>query len=167
MHFSFSMKTLYLLRHGHAETKEVVPDDARNLDLTGEREVAQTAIMLFKEGLRPDKILSSHANRAHQTAQIVAEKLGYPVKNIEIDRDIYYTDEETVLGIIREQNDKYTSVMIAGHNPTISRLARKLSKNENHDLPTAGILVLECETPIWEDILHYPMREILFFEPVI
>src|SRR5688572_5778419 len=101
------MKTLYLLRHGHAETKEIEPDDARNLDVNGQKEALMTGEKLLKEGLRPDKILSSHANRAHQTAQIVAETLGYPVKNIEIDHDIYYTDEETVLAVIRQQNDKY------------------------------------------------------------
>ncbi|MGZ5244473.1 MAG: phosphohistidine phosphatase SixA [Bacteroidia bacterium] len=162
-----SMKTLYLLRHGHAESKEVQPDDARNLDINGQKAALLTGEKLLKEGLRPDKILSSHANRAHQTAQIVAETLGYPVKNIEIEHDIYYTDDKTVLDIIKQQNDKYSSVMIAGHNPTLSRLAINLSKNEDHDLSPAGVLVLQSDATTWSDVLNHPLKEILYFEPEV
>ncbi len=161
------MKTLYLLRHGQAEPKQIEPDDTRNLTLTGQKESLLTAEKLLKEGLRPDIILSSHANRAHQTAQIVAETLAYPVKNILIERDIYYTDERSLLDLITGYEDKYASLMIAGHNPSISYLAKILSKNQSHDMPTAGVLVLQWQTTKWNDILNHPAKEILYFEPEV
>ncbi|RYD83087.1 MAG: hypothetical protein EOP53_01870 [Sphingobacteriales bacterium] len=159
------MKTLYLLRHGHAETKQKQPDEERNLDQTGRKEALLTGEKMLKETLRPDIILSSHANRAYQTAQIVAETLAYPIKNIAIEKEIYYTDQEALLDIIKRQDNTNNSLMIAGHNPTITYVAQILSKNQKHEMPTAGLLVLECATPTWEDILKYDIKELLFFEP--
>lgn len=159
------MKTLYLLRHGQAESKEGQPDVERNLTETGKKQALLTGEKLLKEGLRPDIILSSHANRAYQTAQIVAQTLTYPVKNIAIEQEIYHSDQESLLDIIKRQDNKYASVMIAGHNPTITYIAQILSKNQKHEMPTAGVLVLQCASGIWEDILKYDITEQLFFEP--
>lgn len=159
------MKTLFLLRHGHAESKSDIPDEARNLDSTGRKEVGYIAEFLLKEGLRPDLMLASHANRSFQTAEIVAEKLAYPVKNIQIERDIYYTDEDTLLDVIKRQDDKYRSILLSGHNPTISYLARDLSKELKQSLPTSGLLVLECQGNTWEELAALPVRQIAFVEP--
>jgi phosphohistidine phosphatase len=161
------MKTLYLLRHGHAESKQNHPDVTRNLDETGKKEALLTGEKLVKEGLRPEHIISSHATRAYQTAQIVAETLAYPVKNILIEREIYDNDEESLLEVIKRQDNKTASVLVAGHNPTITYLAKMLAKEQQHDMPTAGVLVLQCEANSWEEILNHPIKEMLFFKPDI
>jgi phosphohistidine phosphatase len=161
------MKTLYLLRHGHAESKTDVPDEARNLDDLGRKEAEYIGELMLKQELRPDLILSSHANRAYQTAETVAGKLGYPVKNIQIERDIYYTDEESVLDVIRSQEERHSSIMIAGHNPTITHLAKKLSKEIKESMPTAGLLILECQSNSWGELLSHDIKHVALFVPEV
>src|SRR6185503_19265385 len=75
-----TMKTLYLLRHGHAETKAKQPDRERNLDAEGRGEAERTGEKLKKVELLPQLIISSNYNRAYQTAEIAAKALDYNVK---------------------------------------------------------------------------------------
>jgi phosphohistidine phosphatase len=112
-------------------------------------------------------MLSSHANRAYQTAEIVAEKLAYPIKNIQIEKGIYYTHDDALLEVIEGQDDKYKSILLAGHNPTISHLASRLSKEMKKSLPNGGLLILESQANIWEDFASSPIRHVAFLVPEI
>jgi phosphohistidine phosphatase len=161
------MKTLFLIRHGHAETKSDVPDEARNLDDLGRKQVEHIAELMLKQGLRPDLILSSHANRAFQTAEIIAQKLAYPVKSIQIEKDIYYTDEDTLLDVITSQDDASQSILLAGHNPTISRLANHLSKEIKDSMVNAGLLIVECTSNSWSEIRSNTIKHLGYFEPQV
>jgi phosphohistidine phosphatase len=143
------MKTLYLIRHGHAETKARQPDHERNLDDAGREEVRITAEKMLAQQINPDLIISSHADRAMQSAEIIAAALGYNSKNIEIEKGIYYTDTETLENILEQQDDKYHSIVLAGHNPTITDLARSLSKEYIDSLPTGGLVAFELQTNSW------------------
>jgi phosphohistidine phosphatase len=159
------MKTLYLLRHGHAEDRGSSGDASRNLDEIGRAEVRSTAEYMLKAGLRPDIILSSHAKRAFQTAEIVAEHLGYPVKNIRIEKNIYKTDERDLLDIIRGLEDEHASALLAGHNPEISQLAQELDEDMEDHLPTAGLVMYEAEANSWSAFKGHNVRLLNFIYP--
>jgi phosphohistidine phosphatase len=159
------MKTLYLLRHGHAETKAVQPDSSRNLDKEGRDEVQGTADKMLKGGINPELIISSHAIRAFQTAEIVAKTLGYNIKNIAIEKGIYYTDTETLIEVIERQEDKYQSILIAGHNPTITELAREISKAFNEQLPTGALAAFELHTNSWDNFMKNERKYLFCFYP--
>ena len=100
----------------------------------------------------PDIFMSSHANRALQTANIVAEIIGFPKQNIHIEKGIYHTDEEGLLEIIRSLDDKAGSVVITGHNPSITHLAWLFSKEFKGMMPTAGFAGFSFKTDSWESI---------------
>jgi phosphohistidine phosphatase len=161
------MKTLFLIRHGHAETKSDIADEARNLDDTGRKQIESIGEALLKAGLRPDHILSSHANRAYQTAEIVAQKIAYPLKNIQIERDIYYTDEDTLLEVIKGQEDRHHSILLAGHNPTISHLAKHLSKEVKNSLPNGGLVIVQCQANSWKEFDSFPVQHVALIAPEI
>jgi phosphohistidine phosphatase len=160
------MKTLYLLRHGHAESKAKQPDAERNLDAEGRGEAERTGEKLKKTEPLPQLIISSHANRAFQTAEIAARALDYNVKNILIEECIYRTDEGTILEVIQRQDDKYDVILLAGHNPHISEIATDLSNKEfNDSMPTAGIVGVQADVMSWADFAPHNTRLLLTLEP--
>jgi len=146
------MKTIYLLRHGNAEGKQVQPDVERNLNAKGKKEADETAEKIKQVQIMPDVFISSHANRALQTATIVADIIGFPVKNIVIEKDIYHNDEYRILEIIRELDNKLDSVVITGHNPSITHLAWFFSKAFKELMPTAGFAGFQFGTDSWAEI---------------
>lgn len=160
------MKTLYLLRHGHAESKAKQPDVERNLDAEGRGEAERTAEKLKKIEPLPQLIISSHANRAFQTAEIAALALDYNIKNIRIEECIYRTDEETILEVIQRQEDKYDVILLAGHNPHISEVAADLSNNAfDGSMSTAGIIGVQSDVMSWMEFSPDNTRLIISLEP--
>lgn len=152
------MKTLYLLRHGHAESKTKLPDSARNLDEEGREEVRITANKMLVMKILPQLMISSHANRALQTAQIAAQIIGYDPQYIRLERDIYYTDTETLIDVIRSQDDTFDRILITGHNPTITWLAQMLDSRYSDSMPTAGMLAFEIQSDSWNGFLQSAAR---------
>ena len=48
----------------------------------------------------PELIISSYANRAFHTAQIIAKKIGFPEKDIKIDRSIYSSSIDNIFRFV-------------------------------------------------------------------
>jgi len=145
------MKTLYLLRHGHAEDKGKGPDFERNLDDAGREEVRHTARQMQQLKIQPALVISSPANRALQTASLAAETIGYPPDKIVQERNIYYTDVSKLFEILHEQDDSFESILLAGHNPSISQMAGMLSTEIRDYMPTAGLVAFEIDSESWND----------------
>jgi len=159
------MKTLYLIRHGKAESKEGGPDIKRNLESEGRDEVSRTAEQLLAKHIKPSLILSSPANRAYQTAEIVAEMLGYRIADIAIEKDIYYTSEEVLLETICRQDDQYESILLAGHNPSITHLAGMLTNEYKNFIPTGGLVAFGIESESWNDFNKSKVSYLFIINP--
>jgi phosphohistidine phosphatase len=164
------MKTIYLLRHAQAEPRsENVPDKGRKLVKGGIEDSGAVAQNLREEGVMPDLIISSSAPRALETARIFAKKLKFKGPDILLKEKIYSADDaRALLQIIRGMDDKYNSVMMVGHDPSLSALAQLLIKPFQFELPKAGVLGIECKKRKWADIgsennqiLHFiaPMKK--------
>jgi phosphohistidine phosphatase len=145
------MRTLYLIRHGKAEDKGGIADIKRNLEFEGREEVKRTAEKLLAKHIKPSLIISSPANRAYQTAEIVGEKLGYIIADILIEKDIYYTNEEALLETIYRQDDTHESILLAGHNPSITHLAGMLTQEYKDFIPTGGLVAFKIDSESWND----------------
>jgi phosphohistidine phosphatase len=75
---------------------------------------------------RPDAIVSSPALRAITTARLVAEGLGFPVDGVIVEPRIYDAGTDTLVGLVEALDDRWDRVMLVGHNPALSDLARRL-----------------------------------------
>ncbi len=159
------MKHLYLIRHGEAEDKGTRPDFDRNLTDNGRDEVSKTALEMIEQKIQPALIISSPANRALQTATIVAETIGYPVKEILEEKDIYYTEVYKLIELLHEQDDQFESILLAGHNPSISQLAGMLAHDSQEFLPTGGLVVFEMESGTWNNLEKSKTRLLLSIFP--
>jgi phosphohistidine phosphatase len=107
---------------------------------------------LLHHNISLDYIISSHAVRAHETAQILAHALKYPRENIKVDPHLYYADGDGILNQFFDMPDRYDSVMIVGHNPALTDFVNQFLQEPIENLPTSGIVSISFETEKWEEV---------------
>ena len=149
------MKHLYLIRHGKA-THKPMPDSKRYLTEKGIKRTTKYAHILAEHNIKPELIVSSPAVRALQTAEIIAEILGYPVQDIEINPVFYFEPEREVINQIKSFPDKYDHVFMVGHNPIWTDIAYQFSEDAILHLRTSGVFGTGFDTDTWQNILQSP-----------
>jgi phosphohistidine phosphatase len=148
------MKTLFLVRHSKAVTRKAnLPDFQRTLVKAGEKISMSMAKKLKKEGVTPDLMISSTANRALETAHLFARSLDYPTHEIMV-KDALYNEmsPEALLYIVRQVDDKYKSIMLFGHNPAFTDFASHLVRGFEQDIPKTGIVGIQFQKDNWKEV---------------
>ena len=148
------MKLVTIVRHAHAEKHDTDIDDfERRLDKRGRHEAEQMAELAHALALRPDHIVTSPAVRTVSTAKEFARALGFALPKIRYDDRIYLAERNMLVTILRAVPATRRHVLMVGHNPGISRLARFLSGDESlADLAPAAVCALAAEIDRWEDV---------------
>jgi len=101
-------------------------DPERPLSSTGEQQIRASAKAIRKMGLKFDLIITSTKKRSRQTAEIVAKTIGYPTESIiETDSVRPSALPQTTIDFIGQFKDK-NSIFIAGHLPSLPKLASYL-----------------------------------------
>ena len=115
-----------------------MPDKVRPLGDRGRRDAPKMGKRLAKRDVKPDLILSSPARRALTTAEIIAKKLDYKLKDIVVDDRLYAGAVHSLLNVIHGLGDKPERVMLFGHNPELTEFAHRLSGEITH-MPTCAV----------------------------
>lgn len=145
------MKTLYLLRHAKSSWDEMgLADFERPLNDRGRKTAPLMGELMRERGLVPDFIVSSPAERAKQTANLVAGAAEIESK-IRVDERIYEASPQRLLEAVTRIEDLYKSAMIIGHNPGIEGFIRYLT-GDIESMPTAALAVIKLDTKSWSDI---------------
>ncbi len=143
------MKTLFLVRHAKSSRDDpALADKDRPLNERGMREAQKVGERLAKRDVKPDLILSSPARRALTTAEIVAGKIDYRLKDIAVDDRLYAATPEDLLAIVHELDDKAKRVMLFGHNPGLLELVHRLSESIT-DMPTCAVAEFAFDMKSW------------------
>ena len=146
------MKTLLLVRHAKSSRDDTaIPDKDRPLNDRGKRDAPKMGERLSKRDLKPDLILSSPARRALRTAEIIAKKLDYRLKDIVVDDRLYAGEADDLIRVIHKLGDKLERVMMFGHNPELTELAHRLSSKITH-MPTCAIAEFTFDAKSWSYI---------------
>lgn len=133
------MKTLFLVRHAKSSRDDpALPDKERPLNDRGRRDAPRMGKRLAKQDVAPDLILSSPAVRALTTAEIMAKKLAYRIKDIVVDERLYASTPGELLKVIHKLGTKPKHVMLFGHNPELALLAWRLSSKIT-GMPTCAV----------------------------
>ncbi|MDR3162712.1 MAG: histidine phosphatase family protein [Helicobacteraceae bacterium] len=119
------MKTILFIRHAKSDRPEFVSDFKRTLAERGREDAKRAAIRLPKEFL-PDRIITSAALRARETAEIFAQTLKL-ADRLMIEDSIYNADN--YLPIVQKIDDQYSTVFFVGHNPAITEACELLTGN--------------------------------------
>jgi phosphohistidine phosphatase len=113
---------VYLLRHGIAEEDSPTGRDSdRQLTSDGRRKLKDVMKTVAAAGVLPDIIVSSPYLRALQTAEIAREILGYTEEVHRSDALVPESDPQQVWQEIRNSYKGVNSIMLASHEPLMSR----------------------------------------------
>jgi phosphohistidine phosphatase len=141
------------VRHAKSSWKDPTLDDFdRPLKKRGKRDAPRMGERLAARGVRPDRIVSSPARRARDTAAAVAAELGWDEGAIELDERIYGASVIALLEIVRDLDDDDAHVMLVGHNPGLTDLANVLTGEEIENVPTAGVVDVTFTAESWRDV---------------
>ena len=154
------MKTLLILRHGHAAPEsQAASDHERELTPRGVGEVKRSVAQLLDIGTMPTLILSSTAVRARQSAELcVAAFNAQP--QLELLEGLYLAPPQSYEAALLARGGDHARVMVVGHNPGISATAIALAPEAvTGDLPTCGTLTMVVNCPAWERIDRRCVRD--------
>jgi phosphohistidine phosphatase len=147
------MKTLYLMRHAKSSWSfDDLTDKERPLNDRGREDAPLMGQALLKRSIEIDLLLSSPAVRALSTAALVAHELGYPPDRIGVVEGIYQAEVLDLLAIVRGLPNAADSVLLVGHNNTITDFANLLSPSQLNEMPTAAIVCLKFSCPHWAEV---------------
>ena len=145
-------RRLTLLRHGQAQAPDSCPEDfERTLTRRGTLEAQEMAARIVQRDLIPDLILVSPAERAWSTAEIVAAACELDNKQSpQCARELYLASPETIWRLLMACDSTYAHVLICGHNPGLSQVARRLGPEPPaEELPTAGLASAVWHNTLW------------------
>lgn len=165
--FTFeTMKSVCIIRHAKSSWEEPdLPDVVRPLNKRGKKASQQLGKYLAQLHEKPDLIISSPATRAYHTAVNVAQILGYRLKNISINPVIYFEGEQGIINMLRGLDDKYDTVFIFGHEPTLSDVIHSLCDESVPKFPTAAVFKINLDLTSWKDIYEARGKKALFTVP--
>ncbi|GAA4013528.1 histidine phosphatase family protein [Hymenobacter fastidiosus] len=147
------MKTLYLMRHAKSSWDfDDLSDQERPLNNRGRDDAPYMGQALAKRDIHLDLLVSSPAVRTLSTASLVAREIDYPHDRIEVIEGIYQAEVRDLLTIVRAFPDTAGSVLLVGHNNTLSDFVNLLSPNQLPELPTAAIVCLKFAIEHWADL---------------
>jgi phosphohistidine phosphatase len=148
------MKLLTLFRHAKSSWDDPELDDHdRPLAERGHRDARRMGKRLARRELSPDRLLTSTALRARQTAEYLADALGLAANAVRVERRIYLASPGELLAVLAKVDPAVDSLLLIGHNPGLTELTnRLLPKLKLDNLPTAGAVGVECDCAGWHDI---------------
>lgn len=147
------MKTIYIVRHAKSSWDiSETPDEKRPLLEKGKKRTKRVIDYLQAHDIKVDCIISSHAVRALETARIIAHGLKYPPEDILIDKKIYHASGDSLIDQFFDLPARFNSIMIVGHNPSLTDFANQFLKDPIENLPTSGVVSITFNTEKWEEI---------------
>jgi phosphohistidine phosphatase len=158
------MKTLFLLRHAKSSWKDDNLDDFdRPLKKRGLGDAQAMGKLLRQREIGLDLVISSSAERARQTTQLVLMSAGLQVE-VRYDDRIYEAGMRRLLTLISRLDNQANSVMLVGHNPGFEELLKTLT-GEVHSMPTATLAGIEFDVDDWSQAKARTGRLTLLLTP--
>lgn len=162
------MKTLYFLRHAHAEARALsLSDYDRPLDEAGQNQAKAIADYIAKKGISFDFVMCSSALRTQETLESLRQVLG--TEAIEISQDFYNISENEILTHLRRVSNEREQILYIGHNPGIAFAILKFAKvfpGFLREGVTPGMLVgLHFSGEKWASLDWHEAEIIDIFEP--
>lgn len=162
-----SDKTLIVMRHAKSSWKTNEPDFRRPLSPRGTRDAVVAGQGLADVTL--DVALVSGATRTQQTWKCL-EMGGITCEDLRVEDDLYNAWTRDVLLMLRQLPEDARTVLVLGHEPTMSDLVINLAVDSplvdqvREKYPTSAISVLHHDKP-WHDLDYGDARLAEFAVP--
>src|SRR5918911_2585723 len=147
------MKTLLILRHAKAVPKDPsLSDHDRPLDKLGEDDALRMGKLIKDKEIIPSLIITSTALRAKTTAELVAKGCSYQ-GDIVLNPSLYEAKPKDYLAMLETLSDRYNSVLIVGHNPTVEDTIQMLTDSPDVvAIPSCVLAHLSLPIEKWTDL---------------
>jgi phosphohistidine phosphatase len=154
------VKTVLFLRHAKSNWADPYKADFdRPLAKRGLDDAPRMGDVLALAECVPDRILSSPALRAKQTAELVARACGYR-QSIYWEETFYGGSSQDLVAALQCLPDAIERPMLIGHNPTLEETVALLlgqggeqwSADFSIRIPTAGLVCLDMDIVDWADL---------------
>ncbi len=154
------MRRLLLFRHAKSSWGSPgLKDFERPLAPRGVKAAGRMGQYMKDSDLIPDLVLCSPAARTRQTIDLAFRAM-QATPEIRFEDRLYSDGPETVVELLKSAPDNCASVMVLGHNPTISECALLLAAPGAAGLrtaisskfPTAGLAVLDFPVDEWANV---------------
>lgn len=148
---------LFLLRHAESPSS-TAGDRERILSPHGKEQARNLGKAMMGKGYRPDFVLCSAAKRTQQTWEGVKAEIG-KVETL-IAEEIYHAGPDDLIEIIQSVPERYQSVLLVGHNPSIHMLAGSMATNGPEEqlqqltvfYKPCTLSVIDCPVEAWKDL---------------
>jgi len=161
------MRQMLLVRHAHAEKQAPHRSDIeRRLDERGLKDAAHLAEAVHKANLSVDRLMSSPAMRTQSTARALLHGLGLSHLKLVFEERIYDADRATLVEVLRHVPDESQTIILVGHNPGISRLARWACDDDDlAEFEPAEALLLRSTLDHWVNAMKGSFDVVKSFKP--
>ena len=158
------MKKLYIVRHAQKEDEQIGRDDYdRVLSPEGIEDAKKMAQYFASKKLPVDLIVASPASRTKKTAEIFAEALKYK-KTIMLNEVLYMAFVNELLETITYTFDTVDSMLLVGHNPSLTALAITLV-GFKEKFQMGAIMEIDFDCDSWIDICKENAKLISYDSP--
>ncbi|WP_242928972.1 SixA phosphatase family protein [Pontibacter vulgaris] len=146
-------RLILICRHADAiEPFPLQPDFERELTKEGIQNARNTAQWLRDHFHKVDALIASPARRTSTTATIMANKLYFSEDEIAFEPELYNARETQLVQQLSKLADNIKTVLLVGHNPGVTQLARSLTAKHIAYLEPAQVLAIELDLEKWEEI---------------
>jgi len=145
-------KKIILYRHGKSDwTASYGSDHNRPLAQRGIKSAKIMGKLLKKCNQIPELAITSTAIRAKKTLEISLLAGKWRCTVIENEK-LYYGSVEEIIESVRFISDKYSSVILVGHEPKCSTLANLMINGSNIIFKTATMVRIDFNVEKWKKI---------------
>ncbi|MBO0939717.1 histidine phosphatase family protein [Fibrella sp. HMF5335] len=146
-------RTLYIVRHAKAEDRSAfMSDHDRDLVPEGIMASARMGRYLHEQGIHAGVLVSSTANRARDTAKVIAEQMGIDPQAIVLDEKLYEGGPKAYLAAVNSLPGDCESAMIFGHNPDVSYFAEYLTHQDVGSMSKGSVAAITFDNLNWNEV---------------
>ena len=145
------MKKLIIIRHSKSSWKDLsLGDFHRPLNRRGKSDGPIMANFLSRKINKICFLHSSSSVRTFETSKFFIDRIKFD--KIKYDYSLYHSSSFSILNLIRNYSDNFSSVAIIAHNPGLTNLINELTNIYIDNLPTTGIAEIDFNCLKWNDI---------------
>jgi len=160
--------TLLLIRHAKSEAgAPMQPDHERALNARGRRDAFRMGRWIAEQGLMPEEVLCSDAQRTRETLDLMLPEWPEPPR-LSHRGALYHATPDAMLRVLGEATGG--RVALVSHNPGIGILADQLAEEAPPhprwtDFPTCAVAALAFEAGSWTKIAERGGKVLAFGIP--
>ncbi len=147
-------KKIFIYRHAKSDWSAAYGSDHdRPLAPRGIKSAKTMGKMLGLSGQVPDLVITSTAIRAKQTLDISMKEGNWNCELLE-NKILYHESTVEIFQLVKNLPEKYSSVMLIGHEPKCSALTSILIGGGDITFKTATMARIDFEIENWELLNH-------------